>query len=151
LKTRVFERVAHASGTAALVLFVWSGAHGENRDRAAVSATENSIERCLHWSGEEGDVSPQRAAQIDAGVQRDCPAANKRAVAALKLKSIDPALATGLLKLSDFGYLTLSDTDKNKLCNLAAIAFKADYARTRSEDLDFPSLCPAQAKKLYSH
>ncbi|MBI3678076.1 MAG: hypothetical protein HY243_15815 [Proteobacteria bacterium] len=120
-------------------------------DAAVADTARKAIAACLHWAGEEGDNAPERARQIETGVERDCSRANKTALAALKLKSVDPSLATALLKLNDFGYLDVPDVKKAGLCRISAVAFKADYTKTKVADIEFQSLCPADAKKLYGH
>ena len=118
---------------------------------SAVSVAEAStaIDLCYHWAGEVGDQSEERNRQITAGIERDCPEAERKARRAYSLSPKSPALAAKLLELIDIGYFKVTDAEKGEICEAAALLVRDENLQSKVDDALFRGVCPAQASKLY--
>lgn len=107
-----------------------------------------AIEMCVHWGGEE-PYDEERGKDIAAGIDRDCPQAQKKATAAYRKFPDSKQLAEPLLMLHDFRYFDLSKDQKQRLCRNAMPGFKKQFEQTKFEDPFVQIHCPEQAKQIY--
>ena len=115
----------------------------------------DAFEACHHWGGEE-PYDEERAAQIRAGYERDCPAAFAEARAAFAALPEDPKVAAIIVDLEDYvGPHAFKDQrvvrdarTKQHLCVNAA----RFYADATNRDLRFSgyfeAFCPSEGAIL---
>jgi hypothetical protein len=124
--------------------------HRESIERTRRALGE-AVEACEHWGGEE-PYDEERAADIMAGFERDCPAALELARESYWTSPSDPVIAAMVTDL--LGYLgPLAEAEepwsrpstKQEICDIADFFYRAMtkyYPRSR---VYFEDACPAGA------
>jgi hypothetical protein len=121
----------------------------DHSDTPILRETISAIAACVHWAGEVGDQSEERNREIEKGVARDCPEAERKAGAALKRFPSDPELSESILELNDAGHFELSAEEKNRLCQNAMPIFRRKLSEEKITPAYLQQRCPAQFETLY--
>jgi len=118
-------------------------------EQRVITDTAAAIDACYHWGGEEGDQSAERNKEIDAGIERDCPLAEKLARQAYKQYPKNSALASKILELIDVDYFPVSLPEKRQICETATAQFKQQFLESNRRDVLFSYECADEALKVY--
>ena len=105
---------------------IWASAEDQH-ENIIISSTLETINQCLYWPGEEA-YDEVRTEEINAGIKKDCRAAQAEAEDAYQQYPHNQLLAGPIIELLDLGYFHIRHENIKQLCHRAEPYFK-DWER----------------------